>query len=411
MAAPADSPLNAIGSALKDLGWSHLRLMAELRQQARQEGVTLPDTPSLAPTVSRWIGNHRQPNEFYRVLLSRAMGRPRAELFSDEPELILLASGPRSGIVSAVPDQFGLERSSRPRHLSEATVNSLEEITAAYRRLYHTEAALDLIGDVVQHTQTTRGFWLRTKDPVLRQRLAATTSEIAMLAGRMSFFDLGRTSAADPFYGIALEAAQAAHDRALEAVALGNRSFILRNSGNTSQALTLLHRAKYLAVDVPTIRSWATALEAMTHAWARRPDESLAATELAESAMGDARPDECPAWFNYYDHARLLGFKGLIHLRLDHTRAAHGILEEATDALSADAAKQRACYLADRATVYVNEGEVDEACRLGMDALTILQDVEYATGVQRVRDLRARLKPYGGRAAVADLTDQLLLVS
>jgi hypothetical protein len=77
-----------------------------------------------------------------------------------------------------------------------------------------------------------------------------------MLAGRMSFFDLGRTSAADPFYGIALEAAQAAHDRALEAVALGNRSFILRNSGNTSQALTLLQRAKYLAVDVPTIRSW-----------------------------------------------------------------------------------------------------------------------------------------------------------
>jgi hypothetical protein len=149
----------------------------------------------------------------------------------------------------------------------------------------------------------------------------------------------------------------------------------------------------------------------MTHAWARRPDESLAATELAESAMGDARPDECPAWFNYYDHARLLGFKGLIHLRLDHTRAAHGILEEATAALSADAAKQRACYLADRATVYVNEGEIDEACRLGMDALTILQDVEYATGVQRVRDLRARLKPYGGRAAVADLTDQLLLVS
>jgi hypothetical protein len=86
--------------------------MAELRQQARQEGVTLPDTPGLAPTVSRWIGNHRQPNEFYRVLLSRAMGRPRAELFSDEPELILLASGPSSGIVSAVPDHFGLERSS-----------------------------------------------------------------------------------------------------------------------------------------------------------------------------------------------------------------------------------------------------------------------------------------------------------
>jgi hypothetical protein len=59
--APADSPRNAIGAALRDLGWSHSRLMAELRQQARQEGVTLPTTPSLAASISRWVNNHRQP--------------------------------------------------------------------------------------------------------------------------------------------------------------------------------------------------------------------------------------------------------------------------------------------------------------------------------------------------------------
>jgi tetratricopeptide (TPR) repeat protein len=409
--APADSPPNAIGAALRDLGWSHTQLAAALRREAIRQGVTLPAKHSLAANISRWVNNHQQPNDFYRGLLSGATGRPRAELFSDEPALIVLATGPSAGVLSSVPDPFGSERSSRPRQIGEATVRNLEEITAAYRRLYHTEAAVDLIGDVVQHTHTTRGFWLRTKDPILRQRLAATTSEIAMLAGRMSFFDLGRTSAADPYYGIALEAARAAHDPTLEAVALGNRSFLLRNSGNTSQALILLHRAKDLAVDVPAIRSWATALEAMTHAWAHRPEKSLAAAELAEAILGDGRPDERPVWFNYYDHSRLLGFKGMVHLRLDQTPAAHGSLEEAIVALSPDAAKQRACYLADRATVYVNEGEIDQACKLGMDALTLLQDVEYATGVQRVRDLRAKLRPHAGRAAVADLTDQLLLVS
>jgi tetratricopeptide (TPR) repeat protein len=411
MAATAQATTNVLWAVLKELDWSHTQLAAALRREAARQGVTLPTTQSLAATISRWVNNHQQPSDFYRALLSGATGRPRAALFSDEPELILLASGPISGIVSAVPDHFGFDRASRPRQIGEATVRNLEEITAAYRRLYHTEAALDLIGDVVQHTHTARGFWLRTKDPVLRQRLAATTSEIAMLAGRMSFFDLGRTSAADPYYGIALEAARAAHDPALEAVALGNRSFLLRNNGNTNQALTLLHRAEDLATDAPTIRSWATALEALTHAWAHQPEESLAAAELAEAILGDARLDERPAWFNYYDHARLLGFKGMVHLRLDQTPAAHGILEQAITALSPDAAKQRACYLADRATVYVNEGEIDEACKLGMDALTLLQDVEYATGVQRVRDLRARLRPYGGRPAVADLTDQLLLVS
>jgi len=407
---------NALRLALRELGWSQTRLVAELRREAARCGVTLPKTESLVTLISRWVNHHQQPDEFYRGLLSRALDRPRTALFGDETALILPANASLSTatviqVAYAIPDSFGSERSTRPRHIGEATVRNLEEITAAYRRMYHTEAAPDLIGDVVQHTHTTRGFWLRTEDPVLRQRLAVTTSEIAILAGRMSFFDLGRTSAAGPYYGIALEAAQAAQDKALEAVALGNRSFIPRNNGNISEALTLLHRAKDLAADMPTIRSWATALEAMAQAWAHQPHESMAAMDLAERALGEARPNECPAWFNYYDHSRLLGFKGLMHLRLNQTEAAHFILEEAIAALSPDAAKQRACYLADRATVYVNEGEIDEACKLGMDALTILQEVEYATGVQRVRDLRVRLKPHRDRAAVADLTDQLLLVS
>jgi len=35
--------------------------------------------------ISRWVNNHQQPDDFYRDLLSRATGRARAELFSDEP--------------------------------------------------------------------------------------------------------------------------------------------------------------------------------------------------------------------------------------------------------------------------------------------------------------------------------------
>ena len=44
--------------------------------------------------VSRWVNNHQQPDDFYRDLLSRATGRARAELFSDEPvALTALPSG------------------------------------------------------------------------------------------------------------------------------------------------------------------------------------------------------------------------------------------------------------------------------------------------------------------------------
>jgi hypothetical protein len=67
--------------------------------------------------------------------------------------------------------------------------------------MYHTVAAHDLIDDVAQHAQTTAGFWRRTADPELRRSLAAAASEITMLAGRMSFFDLAGLPRPSPTTG------------------------------------------------------------------------------------------------------------------------------------------------------------------------------------------------------------------
>ena len=162
----------------------------------------------------------------------------------------------------------------------------------------------------------------------------------------------------------------------------------------------------------PIVRSWAMALEAMTKAWAHEPAvESLAALEAAEAVLDDAAPEATPAWFDYYDWPRLAGFKGQVYIHLAQPEAAQAVLEEAVGALDSDAAKQRACYLADQATVCVDEGEIDQACQLGIQALQLLSQVEYETGVQRVRDLRTRLRPWPDHPAVADLTEQLLLVS
>ena len=153
------------------------------------------------------------------------------------------------------------------------------------------------------------------------------------------------------------------------------------------------------------------ALEAMTKAWAHEPDESLAALEAAQQVLDDGASAAAPAWFDYYGRPRLAGFKGQVYIRLAQPEIAHAVLDEAIGALDPDAAKQRACYLADQATVCVDQGEVDQACQLGIQALQLLGAVEYETGVQRVRDLRVKLRPWRNHPAVADLTEQLLLVS
>jgi hypothetical protein len=87
----AATSTNCLAVVLKELGWSYTRLIAELRRHA---SVALPKTESMVALVSRWVNNHQQLDDFYRDLLSRATGRPRTELFSDEPVgLTALPSG------------------------------------------------------------------------------------------------------------------------------------------------------------------------------------------------------------------------------------------------------------------------------------------------------------------------------
>jgi tetratricopeptide (TPR) repeat protein len=383
----------AVAEELARLAWVH---------QGIRVGVN-------ADMVGKWERGEKRPSKFYRRLLCLLYECLAEELGWWEPagssELR------RVGGLVVPPPGFGGRWPERPLHVSEATVHNLESVTAAYRRMYHTVAAHDLIDDVAQHAQTTAGFWRRTADPELRRSLAAAASEITMLAGRMSFFDLGRPSQAEPFYQDALEAAEDAGDRPIQAVVLGNKSFLPRSRGDFASALQLLDQAKRLVPDDPVVRSWAMALEAMTQAWAQEPTQSLATLEAAETVLDAATPGAAPAWFDYYDRPRLAGFKGQVHIRLAQPETAHAVLEEAMGALDPDAAKQRACYLADRATVCVDEGEVDQACQLGIQALQLLGEVEYETGVQRVRDLRVKLRPWRNHPAVADLTEQLLLVS
>ena len=74
-----------------------------------------------------------------------------------------------------------------------------------------------------------------------------------------------------------------------------------------------------------------------------------------------------------------LAFQGQVYICLAQPEIAHAVLDEAIGALDPDAAKQRACYLADQATVCVDQGEVDQACQLGIQALQLLGAVEYET--------------------------------
>jgi hypothetical protein len=94
----AATSVNCLAVVLKELGWSYTRLIAELRRHAAVDRIVLPKTESLIHMISRWVNNRQQPDDFYRDLLSRATGRARFQLFSDEAAAALLAGNTSSGI-------------------------------------------------------------------------------------------------------------------------------------------------------------------------------------------------------------------------------------------------------------------------------------------------------------------------
>jgi hypothetical protein len=61
------------------------------------------------------------------------------------------------------------------------------------------------------------------------------------------------------------------------------------------------------------------------------------------------------------------------------------------------------------ATARVRQGNVDEACRLGSEALDLAARQQVARNLQDVRRLRVDLEPWRRTRAVRELDDQLAL--
>jgi len=190
-------------------------------------------------TVAKWEAGG---SAMVPVLVMQAALDTVLERASDQAKgrfgMLLATTWDPAGSAGSAATLGGGRRAERMLRLSEETASNLAAVTASYRRMYHTVDAHDLIDGVAQHVRTTRAYWRRTTDPELRPSLAAITGQTAMLAGRMSFFDLGRPSQAEPYYQTALEAAEGAGDRALQAVALGTKSFIARDRGDLTARCT-----------------------------------------------------------------------------------------------------------------------------------------------------------------------------
>jgi transcriptional regulator with XRE-family HTH domain/tetratricopeptide (TPR) repeat protein len=336
---------------------------------------------------------------------------PRRTLIMDRRTIIkLLGTASTAALLELLRDS-GVVASAEaqpPLVLDPTSTYVVDSLALRYQHMYHSTAPAELMIPVTAHLELVDELASTAPTGPQRQQVLRNHSQVALLAGRLSFFDLHDPGTARAYYGMSLDSAREAGDPHLEAVTLGHMSFVAAATRSFRAAIDLLEGANEHASGSTIVPSWLAAVESEIRSKAGETSAALAAVERAEAALVPAK--EIPTWMDYYDATRLNGFKGFAYLAAGQVDQAETALQTAIACLDAGAVKQRSVLLTDLATAYVHEGEVDKGCELASEAAVTLTRAGYETSAERLREFRQLVRPWQDRGSVKDLDERLGLV-
>lgn len=208
----------------------------------------------------------------------------------------------------------------------------------------------------------------------------------------------------------ALQAAGEADDALLGAATLAHMAFIPGWAGNQQAAAERMVAARTCARRGPAsdeFLAWLDAVEAEceTRCGNTRSAMNLIAHGEGLLAVGGGHPN--PEWMDWFSPVRLQAFKGNTQLRAGHLPQARETLLHVLEELPADADKQRTVVLGDLAAVEAAARAPEAAAAYALRALELLESHWYATGLERVREVRRALVPWQHEQCVRDLDDRL----
>jgi hypothetical protein len=297
-----------------------------------------------------------------------------------------------------------------PKRIDEETVAQLEHMTAALEKLEASVSPTVLLGPVEGHLKTLTDLLQGVPRSAMQQRVVALASETAGIASWLQW-DLGTTrhNKARSYVRTALEAAYEAGDRPLGAYLIGTASVVEHPKGDAEGRLRVLRSKPFgFALDDATsaTRSWLAAIEGEAYALLQREVDSRRALDVAQKAAttpaddSSARPRA-----TFFDAARLAGEQGICLATLGHPAESLRVLQASLTDLAPGQEKNRPRLLAALGTAHVQQGNVDEACRLGAEALRASVNMAVQPNMQDVLNLRQRLEPWEASPQVRDLDD------
>jgi hypothetical protein len=407
--------------------WSPRRLAVELRRRATARGQRLPSDDNLIRSIRRWERGEHKPDEFYRELLAEVYDEPAPQELAPssilepmERRAFLWGLGAITGLGAAAALQEPWERLSlalrRPNRVDQATVTSLEHITISLEQLESQASPAALLGPVVGHLGNVARLIEGSPPDALHRRLCSLAGETAALAGWLTWDMKDQRPATAAYFHAGLEAAREADDKALGAYLVGSSCV---QPSYRERPIARLRRLEgrtfgFARADAtPTTRAWLATLEAEAHALAGDAPRCLRALDEAEAAMSRAgeQGNTSRPRFAFFDAARLVGERGVALARLRRPGVARDVLQTALASLDPRVVKTRPRLLTALATAHVQQGDVEEAARLGGEALTLAAQQQVMPNLEDVRRVRLELEPWRNSPAVRDLDEQLRTVS
>ncbi|MFE7094603.1 transcriptional regulator [Streptomyces erythrochromogenes] len=343
------------------------------------------------------------PQPDVRQALVDLLGRPLDELGFNVPP----GSGPQvTGSLLAPVNRGPLHTPNAPQPATAGA--DFLAVTRAHRRLYWTVAPATLHPAVAAHA-TLGGQLLDATTGRTRQTLAAALAESYLLAGRIEFFDLREPARASDTWVRALQAAGEADDALLGSAVLAHMAFIPGWAGRREAATERMVAARTYArrAQAPGyFVAWLDAVEAECATLCGDTRTALNLIAHGETVVDDTATPT-PEWMDWFSGIRLAAFKGNTQLKAGHLPQARETLLSVLDGLTADDDKQRTVILGDLGAVEAAAGRPEAAAAYALRALELLEVHWYATGLERVREVRRALGPWEHEQYVRDLDDRL----
>jgi tetratricopeptide (TPR) repeat protein len=239
--------------------------------------------------------------------------------------------------------------------------------------------------------------------------MLASVAEATLLAAWMTYDAAPASRLAQKYFIQALSLAQAGNDRLLGASILDAMSHQATYTGRFREAANLARAARTgtCGIATATQTSHFHAMEA--RALARLGDAKACDHAIAEAARKFERrnPEADPQWIQYFNEAELAAEFGHCMRDLGRATDATQYASSSIETINGDMFMRSdffaAMVLAD---AHLAAGELEQACRITLKALTAGEQIRSARCVRYLREFHQHLAHVGNATAVTDFHAQ-----